>query len=104
MDTQATSPNAINHTAIYQKLATDHAVRAEQVQAFADLLDEGASVPFIARYRKDKTGGLDDDMLRTLEKALTHERDLEVRRNKVLDLLTAKTPSRTNLPCVSKTP
>lgn len=90
MDTQATSPNAINHTAIYQKLATDHAVRAEQVQAFADLLDEGASVPFIARYRKDKTGGLDDDMLRTLEKALTHERDLEVRRNKVLDLLTAQ--------------
>ncbi|STZ01091.1 30S ribosomal protein S1 [Moraxella lacunata] len=90
MDTQATSPNPINHTAIYQKLATDHAVRAEQVQAFADLLDEGASVPFIARYRKDKTGGLDDGMLRTLEKALTHERDLAVRRNKVLELLTAQ--------------
>lgn len=78
----------INHTAIYQKLATAHAVRAEQVQAFAELLDEGASVPFIARYRKDKTGGLDDEMLRSLEKALTHERDLETRRNKVLELLT----------------
>ncbi|MDO4449568.1 MAG: Tex family protein [Moraxella sp.] len=78
----------INHTAIYQKLATAHAVRAEQVQAFAELLDEGASVPFIARYRKDKTGGLDDDMLRQLEKALTHERELEIRRNKVLELLT----------------
>ncbi len=78
----------INHTAIYQKLAKDHAVSPAQVQAFADLLDEGASVPFIARYRKDKTGGLDDEVLRTLEKALGHERDLEVRRLKVLDLLT----------------
>lgn len=78
----------INHTAIYQKLATAHVVRAEQVQAFAELLDEGASVPFIARYRKDKTGGLDDDMLRQLEKALTFERELEIRRNKVLELLT----------------
>lgn len=77
----------INHTAIYQKLAKDHAVTLSQVQAFADLLDEGASVPFIARYRKDKTGGLDDEILRTLEKALGHERDLEVRRLKVLDLL-----------------
>lgn len=80
----------INHIAIYQKLATAHAVRAEQVQAFAELLDEGASVPFIARYRKDKTGGLDDDMLRQLEKALTFERELETRRNKVLELLTSQ--------------
>lgn len=90
MDTQISNPSPINHTAIYQKLAKNHAVRTEQVQAFADLLDEGASVPFIARYRKDRTGGLDDDMLRTLEKALTHERDLQARRNKVLDLLTAQ--------------
>lgn len=77
----------INHTAIYQKLATLHAVRTEQVSAFAELLDEGASVPFIARYRKDKTGGLDDEMLRVLEKALTTERDLETRRHKILELL-----------------
>ena len=65
MDTQISNPSPINHTAIYQKLAKNHAVRTEQVQAFADLLDEGASVPFIARYRKDRTGGLDDAMLRT---------------------------------------
>lgn len=90
MDTQISNPSPINHITIYQKLAKNHAVRTEQVQAFADLLDEGASVPFIARYRKDRTGGLDDDMLRTLEKALTHERDLQARRNKVLDLLTAQ--------------
>ena len=43
MDTQISNPSPINHTAIYQKLAKNHAVRTEQVQAFADLLDEGAS-------------------------------------------------------------
>ncbi|WP_066802722.1 helix-hairpin-helix domain-containing protein [Moraxella oblonga] len=77
----------INHTAIYQKLATAHNLRVAQVQAFATLLDEGASVPFIARYRKDKTGGLDDEILRVLEKALANERELETRRSKVLELL-----------------
>ncbi len=99
MDTQT-----INHAAIYQKLAQDHGVATTQVQAFASLLDEGASVPFIARYRKDKTGGLDDEMLRALEKALTHERDLEARRMKVLDLLTNQNALTDDLMLRVKTP
>lgn len=80
----------INHQAIYDKLAKDHAVKASQVQAFAKLFDEGNSVPFIARYRKEQTGGLDDERLRTLEKSLVAERELAARRLKILDLLAAQ--------------
>src|SRR3546814_7029636 len=49
------------------------------------LLDEGATVPFIARYRKEVTGGLDDTQLRTLEERLGYLRELESRRETVLD-------------------
>lgn len=86
--TDVTDP--INHQAIYDKLAKDHAIKASQVQAFAKLFDEGASVPFIARYRKEQTGGLDDEQLRTLEKSLNVERELASRRLKILDLLAAQ--------------
>ncbi len=87
MDTKAQTP-ITTHQAIYDKLATQLAIGNQQVRAFAELYDDGASVPFIARYRKDKTGGLDDDMLRKLENALVHERELQTRRLKVLELLT----------------
>ncbi|MDO4249921.1 MAG: Tex family protein [Moraxella sp.] len=87
MDTKAQTP-ITTHQAIYDKLATQLAIGNQQVRAFAELYDDGASVPFIARYRKDKTGGLDDDMLRKLENALVHERELQARRLKVLELLT----------------
>ncbi|MFB6348486.1 helix-hairpin-helix domain-containing protein [Moraxella marmotae] len=80
----------IDQHAIYTKLASTHAVRASQIEAFAKLLDEGASVPFIARYRKEQTGGLDDEILRKLEKSLIAERELAARRQKILDLLTAQ--------------
>lgn len=82
-----TQSTHVDQLPIYQKLADEHTIELPQVQAFASLLDEGASVPFIARYRKDKTGGLDDIQLRALEKSLIHERDLQARRNKVLQLL-----------------
>ena len=59
-------------------------VRAEQVSAAVALLDEGATVPFIARYRKEKTDGLDDTQLRTLSERLVYLRELEVRRATVL--------------------
>lgn len=59
-------------------------VRAEQVDAAVRLLDEGATVPFIARYRKEVTGGLDDVQLRELEQRLGYLRELEVRRSTVL--------------------
>ena len=73
---------------IIAKLAKDLGVSTTQVSAFAELYDDGATVPFIARYRKDKTGGLDDAQLRTLEKSLNYERDMASRRAKILELLT----------------
>ena len=73
---------------IIAKLAKDLGVSTTQVSAFAELYDDGATVPFIARYRKDKTGGLDDAQLRALEKSLNYERDMASRRAKILELLT----------------
>ncbi|VEB90471.1 transcription accessory protein [Citrobacter koseri] len=58
--------------------------RAEQVDAAVRLLDEGNTVPFIARYRKEITGGLDDTQLRNLETRLGYLRELEDRRQAIL--------------------
>jgi uncharacterized protein len=69
---------------INARIATELGVRAEQVAAAVGLLDEGATVPFIARYRKERTGGLDDTQLRTLETRLGSLRDLEERRATVI--------------------
>src|SRR6478735_2931677 len=55
-----------------------------QVIAAVELLDEGATVPFIARYRKEVTGGLDDTQLRTLAERLIYLRELDERRNAIL--------------------
>ena len=56
---------------IEQRIAHDIAAKTEQVRAAVDLLDGGATVPFIARYRKEVTGGLDDTQLRTLDRKST---------------------------------
>ncbi|OOZ34320.1 Tex family protein [Solemya velesiana gill symbiont] len=69
---------------IIDKIAQELAVASQQVNAGVELLDEGATVPFIARYRKEKTGGLDDIQLRTLEERLGYLRELEDRRGVVL--------------------
>lgn len=69
---------------IEQRIAEILAVPARQVEAAVALLDEGATVPFIARYRKEVTGGLDDVQLRTLEERLYYLRELEDRRETVL--------------------
>ena len=69
---------------ILQQIAAELAVRPAQVQATIDLLDGGATVPFIARYRKEATGGLDDVQLRELESRLTYLRELESRRDAIL--------------------
>ena len=66
-------------------IATELAVREPQVRAAVDLLDGGATVPFIARYRKEVTGGLDDAQLRTLEERLRYLRELEERRAAILE-------------------
>lgn len=72
---------------IARTIAAEISARPEQVAAAVTLLDEGSSVPFIARYRKEATGGLDDTQLRTLEERLTYLRELEARRASVLDTI-----------------
>jgi len=69
---------------IAQTIAEEIGAQASQARAAIALLDEGASVPFIARYRKEVTGGLDDTQLRNLEVRLTYLRELEERRAAVL--------------------
>lgn len=69
---------------IINKIAEELAVQASQVTAAVKLLDEGATVPFIARYRKEVTQGLDDTQLRNLEQRLTYLRELEERRDVIL--------------------
>jgi uncharacterized protein len=69
---------------IEQRIAAELGVKPSQVLATVQLLDEGATVPFIARYRKEATGELDDIQLRLLEERLTYLRELEQRRNAVL--------------------
>ena len=69
---------------ITQRLATELNIRPQQVDATIGLLDEGATVPFIARYRKEVTGALDDSQLRNLEERLTYLRDMEDRRASVI--------------------
>ncbi|MET0052482.1 MAG: Tex family protein [Candidatus Thiodiazotropha sp.] len=69
---------------ISRRIAEELQVRVPQVDATIGLLDEGATVPFIARYRKEVTGGLDDTQLRNLSERLVYLRELEERRETVL--------------------
>ena len=73
---------------IEQRLAIELAARPVQVVAAIALLDEGATVPFIARYRKEATGGLDDIQLRLLEERLRYLRELEERRAAIIASIT----------------
>lgn len=69
---------------IIKKISEELEVRNEQVKAAVDLLDEGCTVPFIARYRKDKTGALNDEQLRKLYERLTYLRNLEEKKQTVI--------------------
>lgn len=69
---------------IHSRIAQELKVNIQQVQAAVGLLDEGATVPFISRYRKEVTGGLDDTQLRNLEERLQYLRELEDRRSTIL--------------------
>ncbi|HET6397811.1 MAG TPA: Tex-like N-terminal domain-containing protein, partial [Pseudoxanthomonas sp.] len=69
---------------IAQTIAEEIGAQTQQVQAAVALLDEGATVPFIARYRKEVTGGLDDTQLRNLEVRLAYLREMEERRAAIL--------------------
>lgn len=71
-------------------IASEIKATAAQVGAAVELLDGGATVPFIARYRKEATGGLDDTQLRVLSERLTYLRELEARRASILDSIRAQ--------------
>lgn len=73
--------------AIETRIAKTVGARVDQVRAAVTLLDEGATVPFIARYRKEATGGLDDTQLRDLQEQLIYQRELEERRAAILTAL-----------------
>ena len=73
---------------LFQRVANALSIQVRQVQATAQLLDEGATVPFIARYRKEATGGLSDEQLRDLTETLTRLKELDERRASILKSLT----------------
>ncbi|WP_420597970.1 Tex family protein [Neptuniibacter sp.] len=70
---------------IEKQIATELGVQPQQVKAAMQLLDEGSTVPFIARYRKEMTGALDDGQLRTLQQRLTYLRELGARKELVIN-------------------
>lgn len=69
---------------IAEQIATELNVRPVQIEATIKLIDEGATIPFIARYRKEATGGLDDTQLRQLDSRLTYLRELDERKQVIL--------------------
>jgi uncharacterized protein len=73
---------------IAQRIAEELSVHANQVDAAIKLLDEGATVPFIARYRKEATGALDDTQMRRLDERLRYLREMEDRRQTILNSIT----------------
>jgi uncharacterized protein len=75
---------------VIQRIAEELAVNIKQVGAAVVLLDEGATVPFISRYRKEFTGGLDDTQLRFLEERLGYLRELNARRKTILDSISSQ--------------
>lgn len=84
-----TTSQTIAHN-IAQIIAQELNVREQQVTATIALLDDGATVPFVARYRKEATGGLDDTQLRTLHSRLAYLRELNDRRQVILSSIQAQ--------------
>ena len=83
---KTTSADAVQQK-ILTALAAESGLKATHIQATVELIDEGATIPFIARYRKDVTGGMDDVVLRQLADRLTYLRNLEQRKSDVLLLI-----------------
>src|SRR5690606_8987125 len=98
-DTSATTSAAssVDHARILGQLATELGCRQSQIAAAVELLDDGATVPFIARYRKEATGGLDDTVLRNLEVRLGYLRELEERRATILESISQQGKLTTEL-------
>src|SRR5207245_4302205 len=85
-----TAPAPAPAQPVNKKIADELGVREGQVVAAVGLLDGGATVPFIARYRKEVTGTLDDAQLRMLEERLRYLRELAERRAAILDSIAAQ--------------
>ncbi|CAM5420364.1 S1 motif domain-containing protein OS=Eoetvoesiella caeni OX=645616 GN=DFR37_10990 PE=4 SV=1 [Eoetvoesiella caeni] len=83
--TNSTSSTASDAARILALLTSELGVRSSQIASAIELLDGGATVPFIARYRKEATGGLDDTVLRNLEVRLLYVREMEGRRSAILE-------------------
>ena len=75
---------------IIETLAKEFNIKVEQVEKTVALIDEGNTIPFIARYRKEVTGSLDDTLLRELDDRLTYLRNIEKRKQEVKDLIAAQ--------------
>src|ERR1700709_1134427 len=75
---------------VEQRIAEELGVRERQVVAAIELLDGGATVPFVARYRKEATGTLDDAQLRDLEGRLAYLRELDARRTAIIESIRAQ--------------
>ncbi len=73
---------------IFQVIAKELKVKAHQIEAAVTLLDEGNTVPFIARYRKEVTGELKDEQLRLVEERVAYLRNLEQRRMEIIASIT----------------
>ena len=76
--------------ALVDRIAQELCVRPAQVAATIEMIEEGATIPFIARYRKERTGGLDDTQLRNLDDRLRYLRDLEERKQAVIKTIEAQ--------------
>lgn len=72
---------------IYQKIAEELQIRVSQVEATVKLIDDGNTIPFIARYRKEVTGNLSDEVLRELDERLKYLRNLEARKEEIIRLI-----------------
>ena len=75
---------------IEQLIAGELSVRAQQVAATLELLDGGNTIPFVARYRKEVTGSLDEEQIRTISERAQYLRNLEARRQEILESITAQ--------------
>ncbi|GAB2637190.1 Tex family protein [Nocardia goodfellowii] len=82
-DTSAAVPTPL--ASVGRRIADELGVRESQVRAAVELLDAGSTVPFIARYRKEVTGGLDDAQLRQLDERLSYLRELDERRGAIIE-------------------
>ena len=75
---------------IIQKMTEELLIQKEQIENVLTLLEEGATVPFIARYRKEKTGGLNEDQIREISKVYEYQLNLQERKEDVIRLIDEK--------------